>query len=1532
MDNCTYVLKGNKFNSYSDLLNFLSTKNLNLDNVSDIVFSKVAKQEQQIENILKIKNEYKPKRKVSQDVSSNINGEPSIENRMSILDYLDSASCAINGRRLVTPLTKEEYINFSIEKMKKDTSINLTEEQCRSIVENEVKHWDIIQEDAILLHQMFTDKTISDSNAQDIDFINNYQDKIKDTRVDERILKQLFEGLKKTFYIKEKGRFPNSRSLKNVNLMSKIKDTSSEIFGHIDYLFVGQDGTLHLYLFKTTSEHPSNWVNVKQEKYKYELAFLKRMLANNGINVQNIDLNLVPVQLTYDNDYTQLKSAQVLNAISYSTRYSGSEYAMAKYDREVEVFMEDNSITNYTPEKAVEIADNINKAIFPELNIKKEGYIGQSARMWIATAPNTDPTGTEPLVIKEVDDGYQVIIKGKEHKITSRKDKNKNEEILKLVSSYVSELEDYKGYSSQKIKEALANSYSKGFLTFEGIRRFEGVSRRLNLVFGKYFSEYTENKDTNSKNYHWELLDNLIDANVLIFRNKLTNVIDVVSLSNFNLNSQVTFNKGNNVLGSYFRDTDSRKSDLSNDWGNIEAVRTMELLNEILPQFTNGSTKYKLGTLNVVSAIGDNYYRTFNIGQFNKDHFQKILKEVKNENQKIEISNNFSKASFVNPVDAILSEYQRIIEGKPEYEKNKLAYYGFEQLTEASTTYEQTKILQSLIQQIFSMNRQLQNPDEFQKALEGPSGSKRDIARLLDLTTKALGHITGQSVSYQTQLQPIDLNLFTSTTVPDPNIQIVVNNLQITHDTIASEFLEKFDRSIFDNYYKQIGYTDLQNVTIGNQAQQFKNLYEIDVHTGKKTMSFKNPYDYTNDLNSHERELLKKVLFQIAYINTNGNFKFSGPNDSKLPEYIKDHPEYLWVPLIRASQATSRQSISSIKAKLKNSFRRLKNATERFDEFVNGITPEERELLGADDSDFYKLRLKNPFELSIISTNHGFEKTIQSRQRLIENYGTEFFETNLENILIEFLVKHISTTQFNKLLIGSKALLLQLHLTGDYGGNTDTVKKEIEWLQKYLKVNVFNTSIMSQQEKKIVGCISPIKTIVSHMLIGGNIVGAFRDIIEGAQQNFMRSVIKLNTNIDPSNVAKAYSYVTTHATSNAMAVNLLSKLCLKYRLSNTDVGRIAERAKTGRNGIFNYDTWLYGTLRSPDFINRMTLFVARCMQDGVWDAFSINSNNDLVYDWKKDKRFSIYAKGLTSDPKYNMQRSAYFSAVRQYNSEHPDSPIDPEDGLPSPYSNEQVVYIRNLGDNIYGSYDKGKRAMAENTSIGIVFGMFSTWFNGIVNNYFMKPQKNGAFGFQEVQETDEQGRPLFFDKNGGITTEDTGVKVMKNIPIIVQGIFPTIGTLIDIFRKTDGGISTKIEQMKKYLNADQHEKANMRKLLSDLLMWLLFSLLFKLALTPDYKEYKKDMEKNPLVINMLTELVYKSTSRAYDQYKGPVNIIQFFGENMNPPTYSQPVQLISDVTQALFGEKSWKYLLFDNSGLTRSFRDSGFAFIKANQE
>jgi hypothetical protein len=34
--------------------------------------------------------------------------------------------------------------------------------------------------------------------------------------------------------------------------------------------------------------------------------------------------------------------------------------------------------------------------------------------------------------------------------------------------------------------------------------------------------------------------------------------------------------------------------------------------------------------------------------------------------------------------------------------------------------------------------------------------------------------------------------------------------------------------------------------------------------TGENLMIFKNPYDMSNDLKPHERELLKPILYQIA--------------------------------------------------------------------------------------------------------------------------------------------------------------------------------------------------------------------------------------------------------------------------------------------------------------------------------------------------------------------------------------------------------------------------------------------------------------------------------------------------------------------------------------------------------------------------------------------------------------------------------------------------------------------------------------------
>lgn len=167
--------------------------------------------------------------------------------------------------------------------------------------------------------------------------------------------------------------------------------------------------------------------------------------------------------------------------------------------------------------------------------------------------------------------------------------------------------------------------------------------------------------------------------------------------------------------------------------------------------------------------------------------------------------------------------------------------------------------------QILDTHRRFADPEYFEKTLATPGTSAtKNMAILYDLVTKAYLNLSGEAPAYQTEWNPINMQMFTAATVPDPNVRIVVNNLQITHDTIASEFLGKFDKDIkkhFDKFYKDAGYSEAQNMVIGNQAQQYSNFFERDVMTGKNLMVFKNPYDNSNDLKPHERELLKQVLY-----------------------------------------------------------------------------------------------------------------------------------------------------------------------------------------------------------------------------------------------------------------------------------------------------------------------------------------------------------------------------------------------------------------------------------------------------------------------------------------------------------------------------------------------------------------------------------------------------------------------------------------------------------------------------------------------
>ena len=65
-----------------------------------------------------------------------------------------------------------------------------------------------------------------------------------------KLLSNLFESVN-TFYLKNKN--SNATALRGINLTAKLKNSNTELFGHIDYAFIDDNGRLHIYNFKVSS-------------------------------------------------------------------------------------------------------------------------------------------------------------------------------------------------------------------------------------------------------------------------------------------------------------------------------------------------------------------------------------------------------------------------------------------------------------------------------------------------------------------------------------------------------------------------------------------------------------------------------------------------------------------------------------------------------------------------------------------------------------------------------------------------------------------------------------------------------------------------------------------------------------------------------------------------------------------------------------------------------------------------------------------------------------------------------------------------------------------------------------------------------------------------------------------------------------------------------------------------------------------------------------------------------------------------------
>lgn len=1510
---CKYTYNGVEYGSYLDLLSELS-KSSNYNTLADILFSQESKQQAVFDKIAQLS---KDNLSLNTDNMQLIDGSPDVDaggNRFTSQTFIDSAYFKVDGEPPIFQLKTEDYVETMKERLVKQKE--MTAEQAEAWGNLVQDKWNDIAENACVFHKLMLSPPTSSvyewsQRTQNTAF-SSLSNKIKELE------HSLFNRVIYRNGHDIRGDGGNKYFKKNINLIAPLKNGLGDIVGHIDYMVVKENGDVEIFNIKTSTEPYSAWSAVKKEKYKYQMALIKQMLAYHGINSKRVSVNIIPVRIKYDSQFASVQDIDVSPTIALDTM--DMKYTFEKYDTVAAQFIDSNADFSQINLASLTKVNAQLQHIFPGKDVRTEG-IRETAKEWLDRnwsycSPEAQPNG-----------GYQITIPGTKDTITVSDPRrgSKNEELVNIIQSRMdaesNPLTSETG--AYKIRKNLEESLLTG--EFKSSRKGENY-RYLKTVFSKYLDDYSLDED-DKKVFNWKVIQSdVLDAANIIALRRNTGQVDVFTVSGTNTSTKFSFKGRDNLLGTYLPDMNDERFEMKCNYGNIDAVRTVAILNEILPDIGGD---IELGQLTVLGLNG------FTTKKGTYYEFDQLLKQwdtivkVVNQNTPANIENNFQKSSVkcVAPETVLLQTWSSIvndpmatdiseIKDLDDIINSKVKVDGtvVEGIMNADTVEQKIIKLEQLIDRLRTISEErglnVQDTKELINAASRNDKTIANIAKLYITAMQALSAYYGDTSINTEDFSQLEEYSMKTTSIGNDSVRRVGFLAQKSIDNIRSEILDEMSEitPIFREFYEASGYSSLQNEWVGDLVTKFNNLYEVD-EDGNKLMVFKNPYNPNADLKPYERTFLKKILFQFYKVRRrmeHSPMNITGIDDETL---INDMPKgYLWVPLQAASKASKRANLKNNLDQFGKKLHRLiARPSEVFEEELGNLDATDVE---SRDNSINSMRTYNSYMRSYTS--------LQERDLYIATKGKGFFETNVENIFVDFLAKQVQCDEFNKLLVRVNGIELALTMKGIAENDTKGIDHIVKTIDDFVTVNVHNKSLMEKRSQKIDSFLAPLRRLVSKVFIAANPAGAVRDTMQGLMENFRMAALKYKTDIDMKDVAFGYKEVMKEGSTNIMSMTKLNQFNIKYGFSNFDAAKVADRLKTSRTGILNYDSMMYWTLRAPDYLNRMTLFVAKLHHDGAYDAYSLDENHRLKYDWKKDKRFAVYASGDQSHPKYAEQQALYYSTIRAFNMERSGEKLNYTDDLPDAYTPAQIRAIKVLGESIYGAYDQASKSKYEHMVIGRNFLGFSTWLNGIMDSYFAKRQVSQS-ELKLEQETDYNGNPLYFADDFTITTENTGKPVTRYVPVMIQGILPTFQEAIKELRNNDYNLA-------KFWHSDHFKSAvnrrNYRKFFADMALFALLTYLVKMLFTPEYKKHKLNGDGRKIMENLAIEILYKGGVSSFDTMAGPLAVLEYLGESTNPTSYTIPKKALSDAYGLLFGEKTLGQVAMSSQALLRSAQDS----------
>lgn len=1385
---CKYTINiGNHIESFSsqeELDDFISKNQRRIEaalNNTPVRFSKNFNPQEEVMSVLKdLKN------REAATIEYDIQGtKVEIINNKIIKGYKgvtrrinDEIRDEVTGRLVLEPFNEENYRKYKLDQLitdyKNNNSEGLTDAQIEDKalrdLNNMVASWKMMSSMGTEIHKLssiFFDNQIDNADILWEAYEKQLEGKPNPFRkvVVEDIFNILAEFEKET--VKRIGGG-------NVQFLTEVPiyDENTSTVGVIDLIAVDEEGNAYIADFKTSYKNTEDWDRDKRTRYQYQMALYRQLLNAKDINVA--DAWVIPVILkSTDNinkvvesidtdviDKLGLQLDTVLNEVSYTAK----QMIPAK---EIQLKFENTGV----------VSDNIQKFFSlsgeRDLKLQYEQFVKSEVKH-----KNNKPYFKDGRGVKSLKEIIPNPRTEEEKRLNIENELYNKSAITRFLNT------------RNNSKGAIASSFK--------------IAWKQMINTGNYTNPFTEGSDRNYNaetlntarkaveryiNGQWEIYDfaELEEHGIITFKNISGNFLEFLAISNENLNNTVKLKYGNTLLGDFVSNTSAVKIDYSLPAQRkyLEGIKILSVLNE-------HADLLKSRNLSV------HMIRTFSFehSQLEALNLWSLKKNFEALAGKTQTPYNLANLKTTSAAETLFASIASVTDADIE--------------RSLSVKVLLKKLNNSLGAQ-FPDNRELLN--ELVKIQKGFQQQGFDRHLRYD---KKLDEVYGFLNAYITELAGVDNDqiiesrgdmkkwaindstMFSSFHELNSRVaRVALLPMRMAMDRMRQNYL-KFNndlRPVFKEFYEAQGVSTL----IGNHQQAFMNLYEKDVN-GKltKDFRFKDPEAEigNNDyLNPAERKFLNIVIPIM------GKYMYG---DAKYPA-AKEKGDHLNVPLLHAS-ATSKFIEGGP----------IGWVSSTFDPHV---TIDAFEVFQEQEMDVRKAAE----EMNEMYDKYNLSRSPRQRQEFIEGHETIDYEKNFEIVFGDLIYTSMKVEAYNGALPIMNAVIANSMLY-EMGFANKNLENTYDYIVENIRMSVFQERNIEDHQIDTHKRLAQLKHAVSMLQLGLSPLNAVRETLQGQWANISKLASKRYGDETPSlaDWSWALGRITGEMGDFLHTVTLTEELNHLYGLANMDTHQLAEKMRISKTGAYQFSSrWWLWFMGAPDYINRMAFMLAKMRKDGSYEAHTMDGEK-LVYNWKKDKRFSVYASGDKSHADYNKQRALYLIHMKAFNDEilntNSSDPILKEgDDLPRAYTNDERESIKAFVNYVHGPYDHEDKILFQNTLFGVMFSQFKTWLISKKMQYFMKPDTYRIGGYKQM--TNPNGELMYMTDDGELTTEVTNNPVMEWKGRYMEGIWQSIMRTVSIVMENGTSFNKSWEQ----ISNDSEIKSNMQLMVLDLSLFMLMS-------------------------------------------------------------------------------------------------------------